>query len=452
MAFVFKFPDLGEGVHEGKIVKWLVKDGDVVKADAIIGEVETDKAIVELPCPSTGTMLKLYFKEGEMVKVGQILLVIGNPGETVPPQLGGESHAGVSLANVVPMPATSQHVIGVAGEKDHYTISGSRPAQPAVAPLPSASASSPPSSGSALATPAVRNLARQLNVDISRVVGTGHGGRISAEDVQKAIQSGSSAAPSAASPAMQAAMPSAPAPTPLRLDGPVERVSMSSLRKAVARKMLESISKAPQVTHFEEADVTDLWALRESLKADAAAKGIHLTLLPFAAKAVLVGLKQLPVFNASLDEMTNEIVYKKYYNLGIAVDTPDGLIVVNVKDADKLGVFELARRINDLAARGRERKASMDEMRGSTFTITNIGSVGGNGATPIINHPETAILGLYRSKELPRVVNGAIVARKIMPLTVTYDHRIIDGGDGARFAAIVASELQKPSDYWRSQL
>ena len=461
MAFVFKFPDLGEGVHEGKIVKWLVKDGDSVKADQIIGEVETDKAIVELPCPSTGTMLKLYFAEGESVKVGQILLVIGNPGEAVPAQTG-ESQAGVSQAKVVPMPATQQHAVGVAGEKDHYTISGERSSVQSAAIPPSTDSVS-----SVHATPAVRNLAKQLGVDISSVTGTGPGGRITAGDVQAAKAGGGAVA----APAQQAAgtpaagaqfsspaavsIPFAPSlsPSTLKLDGPAERVSMSSLRKAVARKMLESVSKAPQASHFDEADVTDLVSLREELKADAAAKGIHLTLLPFAAKAAIAGLKQFPQFNASLDESSSEIVLKKYYNLGIAVDTPGGLIVVSVKDADKLGgIYELASRINAMAERGRERKATVDELHGSTFTITNIGSIGGTGATPIINFPESAILGLLRMKEVPRVVGGFIVSRKVMPIAVTYDHRITDGSDAARFAAFIAAELQKPADYWRSQL
>ncbi len=477
MAFVFKFPDLGEGVHEGKIVKWLVKEGDVVKADQIIGEVETDKAIVELPCPASGTMLKLYFKEGEVVKVGQILLVIGQPGEEMPPQIAGEHHEGVEHAKVAPLKAGEAHKLGLEHEKMHVTVHGERPAAPVVPTVPSAP-------GTVLATPAVRQLARQLGVDLSAVRGSGHGGRVTVEDVQKAAvakktQGQQTAAEmqslqppvampstavsqdiaSALTQAIQAIVEQAvakkmagmqqqPSTKPMQFDGPVERQSLSTLRKAVAKKMAESVRAAPQVAHWDEADVTDLWALREAHKESAKAQGIHLTLLPFIAKALLQTLKEFPAFNASFDEAPQEIVLKKYYNLGIAVDTPDGLIVVVVKEADEKSVLQLAKEINELAEKARDRRASLDEIRGSTFTITNIGSVGGAGAAPIINYPEVAILGLFRMREQLRVVNGAPALRKTMPLSITFDHRVIDGADAARFMNALVAKLQAPSQLW----
>ncbi len=488
MVFVFNFPDLGEGVHEGKIVKWLVKEGDEVKADQIIGEVETDKAIVELPCPQAGTMLRLYFSEGEVVKVGQILLAIGSPGEIAPPQIAGEHHEGVEKAKVEVLKQSEEHKLGPGDKKLHVTIEGERPALQSTAAAFAPISSLQATPGSVLATPAVRQLARQIGIDLANIRGSGPGGRILADDVQKASAVKAIPAPSLSiQQQFQTSMPSAPvsgdvasalasaiqamvesavakkmasmpiaqssgqgiaSQKPLSFDGPVERQSLSTLRKAVAKKMVESVRAMPQVAHWDEADVTDLWQLRENEKEGAKAQGIHLTLLPFIAKALLETLKEFPAFNSSFDDSTQELVLKKYYNLGIAVDTPDGLIVVVVKDADKKAVLQLGREINELAEKARNRKTTLDEIKGSTFTITNIGSVGGAGAAPIINYPESAILGLFRTRDQVRLVSGTPAIRKVMPLSVTFDHRVIDGADAARFMNALVAKLQMPATLW----
>ncbi len=431
MAFVFKFPDLGEGVHEGKIVKWLVKVGDAVKPDQVIAEAETDTAVVEMPSPTGGTILQINFKEGEVIQVGTPFIVIGEPGEAIPPDASPSAAPSHAPSAAAPTPA-------------------SKPAAHAPAPVPSTPSPVPSAlaapSGTVMATPATRQIARELGVDISKVRGTGPGGRILPEDVKAFAASGEgSHAPSPT--ATSSAAPTAPArkSEPLVFHGPVERAPMSMLRKAVSAKMTQSWTSIPQATHIDAADVTELWAVREREKAHASAQGIHLTLLPFAVKAVVETLKKYPVFNASLDEGTQEIVYKKYYHIGIAVETEDGLIVVVVKDADKKNVLALGKEINELAEKARTRKVSLDEIKGSTLTITNIGSVGGTSATPIINHPESAIVGLYRMREHPMVKDGQIVVRKMMPLSIGYDHRIIDGATAARFINEVIALLQTPS-------
>ncbi len=465
MVFAFKFPDLGEGIHEGKIVKWLVKEGDSVKADQIIAEVETDKAVVELPSPATGTMLKLYFQQGEIVQVGKVVVAIGSPGEQVPQQEAEAealAPAGVEHAKVVPLTLAQSHQIEGEAPKLHVTIEGERavsvpqPYQPQV----QASVPSSPASGNVLATPATRALAREMGVDLSAVRGSGPGGRVMPEDVKKHAQMPKGSAPvqqasqtstSVASATQQ--MASAPAGVPADFQYPklsfptegIERVPLSPLRKAIVQKMNESNRWIPQVTHFDEADITHLEAVRQSAKGPAEEVGVKLTMLPFVAKAVANALKQFPEFNSSLDYEKQELVLKKFYNLGFAVDTDEGLIVVVIKDAGSKGIMEFAQQIPALAEKARERKASLDEIRGGTFTITNIGSVGGVGATPIINFPEAAILGIFRAKDKPVVVEGKIEVRKVMPLCVSFDHRIIDGAQAARFLAFVVKQLEDPS-------
>ncbi len=408
MAFDFKFPDVGEGVHEGKLVKWLLKEGASVKTDESVAEVETDKAVVEIPSPRAGVVLKEYFKEGDTIKVGDVLFTIGDEGE-----------------KLTPTPA----------------------AAPAIASLPRATpiVPSPPTSATSrlpvLASPSVRALARQLKVDLNAVTPSSASGRVTEDDVKRTANTPRATPPTAAP---QPSTAIAPAAIPITIDGPVERVPLSALRKTIANRLTAGWQSIPMVTHVDECDVTDLWALRQREKEAAESRGVKLTFLPFILKASVEALKKFPHFNASLDATTNEIVVKKYYHLGVAVDTSDGLLVPVVRDADRKTITQVAQEIQVLAERARNRTASLGELRGSSFTITNIGSAGGLFATPLINPPETAILGVYRIRDAPRVRDGKIEARKTLTLSVTFDHRVVDGTQAALFLNEIMRHLEEP--------
>jgi len=400
MAKEFRFPDVGEGITEGEIVRWHVQEGDEVKVDQTLAEIETDKAIVEMPSPYAGTVLKLHVKEKEMVKVGQPLVTIGEKGE--------------SLAAVPPE---------------------ARAAAPAVAaPSPAAPVAAPAAGapGEVLATPRVRALAKELAVELSAVKGTGPGGRVTEEDVKAA----------------QAAPPEKKLAVKVKakydLYGNLERVPLHGIRRATAKKMRESLDHAAHVTHCDEADAGPLEALREKMKPEAEAAGVKLTYLPLIVKAVVEALKLHPDFNASLDEAENEIVLKKYYNIGIAVDVPDGLMVPVIKFADQKSVLDIAREIQTLAGRARERTIDLADLQGGTFSITNVGVIGGHAATPIINYPEAAILATMKIADRARVVDGAVVVRKTLPLCLAFDHRIIDGAAAARFTRDLVRFLEAP--------
>src|SRR3989344_41020 len=413
MAFEFKLPDLGEGIHEGEIKKWLVKEGDKVEADQPLAELETDKAVVEMPSPKAGVILKTFGKEGEKVKVGQILIVIGAEGEK-----WGEK---------------------AAEEKPIEPIHEEEPAKPPATSQPVAvprSPTPPTEPGHVLATPRGRKLARETGVDISTVKGTGPGGRVTEEDVQKAAKGETAPAAAVAAPATQK--------TPIIIEGEVERIPFKGVRRKVAEHMVTSMQTAMHVTHMDEVDVTDLAKVREQEKEKAKTQGVHLTYLPFIVKAAVVALKEFPYFNASLDEEKQEMVLKKYYNIGIAVDTDEGLMVPVVKNVQQKNMIDIAREITEMAERARTRKIALEDLRGGSFTITNIGSIGGNYATPIINYPEVAILGVYRMYDKPIVKEGQITIRKVLNLSVTFDHRVIDGAMAARFMNTIKKHLEDP--------
>ncbi len=419
MAFVFQFPDVGEGIHEGRVVEWLVAEGDTVAVDQPLVKVETDKAVVELPSPRAGTVLKLHAEAGAEIHVGDPLVTLGEAGEAPP--------AGEPAAPAAEPPETGPGP----GE----------PVTPAAAP-PAAPRRRPP------ATPKTRRLARELGVDLAAVAGTGPGGRITDEDVRRAAE-GPAPAPAAPAPAP----PAAPAPVPSPVAGravetgagPVERVPLTHLRKVIARSMRESKHTAAHVTHVDEADVTALLELHAQMKEDAARRdGVRVTLLPLFVKALVAVLRDHPVFNAEVDEAAEELVLKKYYDIGIAVDTPEGLIVPVVQGADRKSMVELAAGIADLAERARERRLTLEELRGATCTITNIGPLGGVFATPIIPLPQLAIVGLHTIKERPAVVDGEIAVRKMMYLSVSFDHRWIDGAQAARFMTDLVRLVENP--------
>ncbi|MFB5265485.1 2-oxo acid dehydrogenase subunit E2 [Paenibacillus enshidis] len=420
--FEYKFPELGEGLHEGEIIKMHIKPGDKVTDDDIIMEVQNDKAVVEVPCPVNGTVAEVFAKDGDVFHVGQVVAIIDAEGE-LPEQEGGAS-----------APAAAETPVAVNA-----------------APVPAAA-----SNKEVLATPSVRKFAREQGVDISLVNGTGKNGKVTKEDVQAFKNGGVQAAPApapAAAPAAQAAAPAetkpaaqkaaaAPATADQQLEE--ERVPFKGIRKAIANAMVKSAYTAPHVTIMDEVDVTELVAFRTRMKPIAEKKGVKVTYLPFIVKALVAASRQFPALNAMIDEEANEIVYKKYYNIGIATDTDNGLIVPVIKDADRKSIWMIADSIRDLASRGREGKLTPAEMRGSTISITNIGSAGGMFFTPIINFPEVAILGTGRISEKPVVKNGEIVAAPVMALSLSFDHRIIDGATAQNFMNYIKQLLANP--------
>ncbi len=411
MATDFRFPDLGEGVTEGEIKKWLVKEGDTVKQDQSIAEVETDKAVVEMPSPTSGKVLHLYHGEGDTVKVGEVLATIGAEGE--------------EAAKVAPKPAPEEGArkpsVSVVGELPEEEIVVSSKPQPAA----------PVAGGEVLATPAVRKLAKDLGVDLATVKGTGPGGRLTDEDVRGAAKPKQPQRPK-----QQAKFD---------LYGYIDREPVKGIRKSTAKKMMESTLKTAMVTMMDDADVTELVALRERIKTVAMEeRKVKLTYMPFIVKAVVMALKNNPYLNSSLDEESGEIIIKKYYNIGVAVATEEGLMVPVVKVAEQKEIMDIAAEIEELSKKAAERKIDLGDLKGGTFTITNYGTLGGTYGNPIINYPESAILGVGRIRDMPWVKNGQVVPRKVMPLSLTWDHRIMDGAQAAKFMGELLRYLESP--------
>jgi len=422
----FVLPDLGEGLTEAEIVAVLVREGDAIQEDAPLLEVETDKAQVQIPSPMGGRVEKIHVEPGQTVKVGAVLVTFA------------DVETGTRVASPAPGPAAAPPAAATPPP-----VAASRAATTA----PDAPAAPPSRSGPVPATPSTRRLARELGVDLRAVPPTGPGGRVTDDDVRAAARASAPAPAAAARPA--AATPLAPAalapPLP-RFEqwGPVERTPLSHLRRTIAERMTLSASIIPHVTHFDRADITDLDALiRTNLEA-ARARGVTLTLTGFLLKAAAVALAAHPQFNASLDAASGELILKRYHHLGVAVATERGLIVPVIRDVDKKPLLTVARELAALAQRVREGKATLDDLRGGTFTITNIGALGGTGAIPIINYPEVAILAVARAREEAVVRGGSIVPRLILPLTLTFDHRVADGADGARLAADLVRLLEHP--------
>lgn len=439
MAYEFRLPDLGEGLTEAEIVRVLVAAGDEVKEDQPILLVETEKAQVELPSPFGGRVATIHVRPGERVKVGSVLVSFEGPGGRVTPASGAPAGA-----KAAPRPA---------------------PAPAAPAPAPAATGVPP------AATPATRRLARELGVELAAVRGSGPGGRITDEDVRAAagrppgmarIAEGERGAPAgarAAAPARDGAPgveePVEPArplarqgelpPLP-RFEqwGPVEREPLRGVRRRSAEHLALAWAVIPHVTQHDEADITALEGLRRRHQARIREGGGELTLTACLVKASALTLKAHPRFNASLDAETGELVKKGYYHIGVAVDTERGLIVPVLRDVDRKRLVEIARELPALAARARDGKASLEELRGGTFTVTNTGGLGGTGATPIINYPEVAILGVGRAREMPVVRDGQVVVRLILPLSLAFDHRVIDGMEAARFVADLVHLLEDP--------
>ena len=440
MSRPFVLPDLGEGLVEAEIVKVLVREGDVVREDAPLLEVETDKATVEIPSPMAGRVERVHVTPNQTVRVGEVLVTFADAGSAAATAPGDGARAEPAPARAAPAPPDERR-----------------------GPVP--------------ATPSTRRLARELGVDLHAVTGTGPGGRVTDADVRAAAEQGARAPARAADTAPALAATTRPASAhprdtaPARRDttpagaaakplarvgleppalpnfeqwGPIERAPLSHLRRTIAERMALAAALIPHVTHFDRADITELDAVIQRNLEAGRARGVTLTLTSFLLRAAALALRDHPQFNASLDAATGELILKRYVHLGVAVAVDRGLIVPVLRDVDRKSVLEIAAELAALAARAREGKSALDELRGGTFTITNIGALGGTGAIPIINYPEVAILGVARARQEPVVRDGAIVPRLMLPLSLTFDHRVADGADGARFATDIVRRLEHP--------
>jgi pyruvate dehydrogenase E2 component (dihydrolipoamide acetyltransferase) len=424
MTYEFRLPDIGEGVVEGEVVRWLVKEGDPLRMDQPMVEIMTDKATVEIPAPRAGRVGKRMFAEGQVCPVGKVLITI-------------ELDEGA-----VEKPAAAKAVAPVAARASvAATPVVARSAGARTSPLTPAERAR--SLGPVLATPATRKLARELGVDLRGVFGTGAAGRITSDDVRR--QTTSSGNPRG---------PATPPAPPISRDPDDVIVPFRGLRRRIAENMSRSKHAAAHFLYVEEIDCTELVALRETINARLAktphATGVRkVTFLPFIVKATAYALRKFPQLNAALDEAAGEIVQRKHVHMGLATATDNGLIVPVVRDADARSVAEISKEIDRLAEATRSGKATREDLSGSTFTITSLGQLGGVLAAPIINHPEVAILGVHKIAKRPAVRDGAIVVRDLMNLSISVDHRVVDGYDAARFVAAIKEGLEAPAGLWQ---
>lgn len=428
--FEFKLPDVGEGIHEAEILRWLVAEGDAVGQDQPLLELQTDKAVTEIPSPRAGRIARIHAPVGRIARVGEVLVVIDTTTDHRPPTTGtvesGEPAAATSRA-----PRSAPH----AAPAESVITSLQSPSASPQTPRPTPNASPSPSAQRILAAPAVRRLALQLGIDLTQVPGSGPVGRVLAEDVRRFAEGTTEdvAGPASAAATLHAAQAESPLPTlPPPPQETVERVPLQGLRRRIAERM-EAAWRVPHVTSFEEADASSLVSLRAHLKPEARRRSVGLTYMPLLIKMTVHVLREFPTFNATLDMANGEILVRKYYHIGVATAIPEGLVVPVIRHADRLTILQIATELGRLASGARQRSLPLADMSGSTFTLTNFGSFGGQQGTPIINPPEVAILGLGRIEERAVVVNGHIEARPILPLALSYDHRLIDGAAAAQF-------------------
>jgi len=415
----FKLPKLGEGADSGVVVNLFIKEGDTVAKDQTVLELESEKAVASIPSNVAGTVTKVHVKAGDKISVGARIFSVGE---------GGASAAPAAPVATAPAAAPSAPVA---------------PAAAAPVALPTAAYTPLPSSGAApVASPSLRKVIFDLGIDAARVRGSGRGGRIELGDLKNYVAYLQSVAfaPKEAG--------AAPAPKALaeQIDfskwGPVVKKPMTSLRKTIARRMTENSNAIPHVTQFDDVDITGLLELRKKYVAEYEKNGAKLTVTALVLKGVAAALARHPIFNSSIDEVSDEIVLKEYIHLGIAVDTEAGLLVPVIRDVNKKSVLQLSKELEELGAKARDRKVSPDDLRGGSFTISNLGAIGGGYFTPIINKPEVAILGLGRGAAKPVVRDGKIESRTLMPISVSYDHRVIDGGNAARFVVDLLASIQ----------
>ena len=436
MVFEFRFPDVGEGINEGRIVEWKVKEGDKIEADQVIAMVETDKAVVEIPSPKAGTIVSIPKKVGETINVGDILISIAEEGEKVSAKASAKKETkSQSKTQTKQLKGKSTGVVGEIKEGSNV-IAASNEGMEDAKPV-----SEKPVK--IRATPKVRKLAKELGVDLSKVKGTGQHGEITEHDIK----------PSSKEPVKAAAAQATGSRVSFDRYGRFLEIPLTQVRKTIAEKMQRSSSEIPHAVSMIEVDVTKLDAVRKQEKPVAENKGLKLTFLPFIIRAVVAALKKHPFMNATFDLENGKIITKQYYNIGVAVDTAHGLMVPVVKNADSKSIIDIAFWIQKLADQARNRTISLDDLRGGTFTITNYGSIGGSFGVPIINHPEAGILGVGRVTEKPVVVKSKgllegqskIEIRKMLPLSLSFDHRVVDGAQAARFIVDLKNHLEDPN-------
>lgn len=450
MAREFTLPDLGEGITEAQVVRLLVQEGEHVDEDQYLMEVETDKAAVEIPSPYSGIARTIHVQEGQTVNVGEVIVTFDDGDGAAPkakeakPAEKEEAERGEKGEEAKPArdekarrdrrPAANEEE----REEDKERVeeegevpSAEREARPTTAP----------------AAPAVRKLARELGVDLDRLSGSGPGGRITKEDVERQAQGvGKRAAKAKGRRTGREPAPAPPGVTDKDKWGAVRRVPLSQIRKTIANQMTRSAFSIPHVTHVDEADITTLDRMRRELNA-ATENDARLTMMSFVIRATCLALRRFPVFNASFDEEAEAIVYKEYVNMGVAVDTERGLIVPVIRDADQLGLAAIASELRSIAERIRSSQFGIEDLRGGSFTITNVGALGGLFSTPLINYPEVAILGLGRSRTVPVMRNGEVQEAMVLPMCVSFDHRATDGANAARFTREIISYLEMPAKF-----
>lgn len=420
MSYVFRLPDIGEGIHEGEILKWFVAEGDKINEDDVLFEVQNDKAVVEIPSPVAGTVEKLLVPEGTVAVVGDALIQIDAPDYEHLHEEKGDDDAAAE--------ETEAQVQGTA-EKGEAVEKEAAPSEAVEteAVKPTEETDVDPNRR-VIAMPSVRKFARENDVEIREVSGTGKNGRVLKEDISAFMNGDQTPAETPATEAADRSETASQAqPVSLEGDFPETREKMTSMRKLIAKAMVNSKHTAPHVTLLDEVDVSALVDHRNKFKGIAAEQDIKLTYLPYVVKALVSTLRKFPEFNTSYDDATEEVIQKHYYNIGIAADTERGLVVPVIKHADRKSVFAISEEINELGAKARDGKLSMAEMSGASCSISNIGSAGGQWFTPIINHPEVAILGIGRIAEKPVVKDGEIVAVPVLALSLVFDHRMMDG-------------------------
>ncbi len=443
MATEFKLPDLGENIASGDVVTVFVSEGDVVKPGQALLEVETDKAVIEVPCPPGGRIAQVLVKKGDTVKVGQALVVLDAAGAAAAPAKAAPQAQAPAQA---PAPTPAPKPAAAAAPSPAQPVAAAAPpaapvAAAAVASSTRAAVAEPEAAASAVvepAGPAVRRLARELGVDLGRVRGSGPAGRIVREDVITAVRQAGGQGTSTRGRSAD------PASTERDDWGPVRREQLSRMRKTIAANMVRSVSTIPHLTNFDDADVTELENLRKASAQEYAKSNVKLTALGFVIKAVSLSLRQHPIVNASIDMEKGELVYKDYVNIGLAVDTARGLVVPVLRNCDEMSIPQIAQAVADTAEKAKNAQYGIEDLRGGTFTISNLGAIGGTYSTPIINWPEVAILLVGRSRKIPVVRDDRIEARLMMPLSLSYDHRVIVGAAAARFLKEVIGYLESP--------